>query len=100
MAIETEMIHDVRMIPTDGRPHLDKNIRQWMGDSVGHWEGNTLVIDTTNFTELNPFEGAQNLHVVERLTRVDPGHDSVSVHRGGSGDVDQAVVRGAAHYQD
>jgi len=42
-----------------------------MGDSVGHWEGNTLVVDTTNFTDLNPFEGAQNLHVVERLTRVD-----------------------------
>jgi hypothetical protein len=72
VAIETEMIHDVRMIPTDGRPHLDPSIRQWMGDSVGHWEGNTLVVDTTNFTDLNPFEGAQNLHVVERLTRVDP----------------------------
>jgi hypothetical protein len=71
VALETEMIHDVRMIPTDGRPHLPANIRQWMGDSVGHWEGNTLVVDTTNFTSLNPFEGAQNLHVVERLTRVD-----------------------------
>jgi len=70
--IETEMIHDARMIPTDGRPHISKNIRQWMGDSVGHWEGNTLVVDTTNFTELSPFPGAQNLHVVERLTRVDP----------------------------
>ena len=41
------------------------------GDSVGHWEGNTLVVDTTNFTDLSPFEDAQNLHVVERLTRVD-----------------------------
>ena len=71
VAIETEMIHDVRMIPTDGRPHISRNIRQWMGDSVGHWEGNTLVVDTTNFTDLNPFPGAQNLHVVERLTRVD-----------------------------
>jgi len=72
VAIEAEMIHDVRIIPTDGRPHLAKTIRQWMGDSVGHWEGNTLVVDTTNFTDLNPFEDAQNLHVVERLTRVDP----------------------------
>ena len=72
VAIEAEMIHDVRIIPTDGRPHLPKNIRQWMGDSVGHWEGNTLVVDTTNFTDLNPFEDAQNLHVVERLARVDP----------------------------
>lgn len=72
IAIEAEMIHDMRVIPTDGRPHIAKNIRQWMGDSVGHWEGNTLVIDTTNFTDLSPFEDAQNVHVVERLTRVDP----------------------------
>jgi hypothetical protein len=71
VAIETEEIHDVRMIPTDGRPHIPKNIRQWYGDSVGHWEGNTLVIDTTNFTDLSPFPGAQNLHMTERLTRAD-----------------------------
>lgn len=71
VAIETEEIHDARLIPTDGRRHVPSTIRQWMGDSVGHWEGNTLVVDTTNFTDLNPFEGAQNLHVVERLTRVD-----------------------------
>jgi hypothetical protein len=71
VAIETEEIHDARIIPLDGRPHLPKNIRQWLGDSVGHWEGNTLVIDTTNFTDLTPFAGAQNLHVVERITRTD-----------------------------
>ncbi len=71
VAIETEMIHEARVIPTDGRPHIANNIRLWLGDSVGHWEGNTLVVDTTNFTDLNPFEGAQNLHVVERFTRVD-----------------------------
>jgi hypothetical protein len=71
VAIETEEIHDARLIPTDGRRHVPSSIRQWMGDSVGHWEGNTLVVDTTNFTDLNPFEGAQNLHVVERLTRAD-----------------------------
>lgn len=71
VAIETEEIHDVRLIPLDGRPHLPKNIRQWSGDSVGHWEGNTLVVDTTNFTDLTPFPGAQNLHVVERITRTD-----------------------------
>ena len=69
LAIETEEIHDARVIPVNGRPHPAKNIRQWMGDSVGHWEGNTLVIDTTNFTDLTPFPGAQNLHVIERLTR-------------------------------
>jgi hypothetical protein len=72
VVIETEMIHDTRLIPTDGRPHIPSSIRQWLGDSVGHWEGDTLVIDTTNFTDLNPFRGAQNLHVIERLTRVDP----------------------------
>jgi hypothetical protein len=72
VVIEAEMIHDARIIPTDGRPHIAKNVKQWMGDSVGHWERNTLVIDTTNFTDLNPFEDAQNLHVIERLTRVDP----------------------------
>jgi hypothetical protein len=71
VAIEAEMIHDVRVIPTDGRPHLSKNVRQWYGDSRGHWEGNTLVIDTTNFNDQNPFPGAQNLHVIERLTPVD-----------------------------
>jgi hypothetical protein len=70
VAIETEMIHDARIIPTDGRAHIASGIRQWYGDSVGHWDGNTLVVDSTNFSELNPFPGAQNLHVVERLTRV------------------------------
>ena len=71
VAIEAEEIHDVRIIRLDGRPHLPKNIHQWLGDSVGHWEGDTLVVDTTNFTDLTPFPGAQNLHVIERITRVD-----------------------------
>jgi hypothetical protein len=70
VTIEAEMIHDTRVIPLDGHPHLNKNVRQWYGDSRGRWEGNTLVIDTTNFSDLNPFPGAQNLHVTERLTRV------------------------------
>jgi hypothetical protein len=72
VAILQEMIHDVRIIPTDGRPHLAKNIRLWMGDSRGHWEGNTLVVDVTNFTDKTGFRGSgENLHVVERFTRVD-----------------------------
>jgi hypothetical protein len=75
VAIETEEIHDVRVIPTNGRPHPAKSVRQWMGDSVGHWEGNTLVVDTTNFTDQTPFPGAQNLHVIERLTRT--GEDTL-----------------------
>ena len=72
VAILQEMIHDVRMIPTDGRPHIASNIRQWMGDSTGHWEGDTLVVDTTNFTDRTAFRGSSgNLHVVERFRRVD-----------------------------
>ena len=49
VTIMAEMVHDVRVVPLDGRPHLPSNIRQWKGDSRGHWDGNTLVIDTTNF---------------------------------------------------
>jgi hypothetical protein len=71
VAIETEEIHDARVIATNGRPHLAKSVHQWMGDSVGHWDGNTLVVDTTNFTDRTPFPGAQNLHVIERITRPD-----------------------------
>jgi hypothetical protein len=73
VAILVEMIHDVRMIPTDGSPHLPKNVRLWMGDPRGHWEGNTLVVDTTNFTDKTNFQGAdENLHLIERFTRVNP----------------------------
>jgi hypothetical protein len=71
--IVVEMIHDTRIIPTDGRPHLPSNIRQWMGDPRGRWEGNTLVVDTTNFTDRTNFRGSgENLHLVERFTRTGP----------------------------
>jgi hypothetical protein len=74
VAIFVEMIHDVRVIPTDGRPHLPANVRQWMGDPRGHWEGDTLVVDTTNFTAKTNFRGAdENLHLTERFTRTGPG---------------------------
>jgi hypothetical protein len=70
--ILVEMIHDVRLIPLDGRPHLAPGIHQWLGDSRGHWEGNTLVVDTTNFNGRTAFRGSsENLHLVERFTRVD-----------------------------
>jgi hypothetical protein len=70
--IFTEMIHDARVVPMDGRPHNSPNLRSWMGDSRGRWEGNTLVVDTTNFTDRTNFRGAgANLHLVERFTRVD-----------------------------
>jgi hypothetical protein len=71
IVILTEMIHDVRTVRMNAQ-HLPKNIRRWLGDSVGHWDGDTLVIDTTNFTNKTRFHGStENLHVVERLTRID-----------------------------
>ena len=72
VVILNEMIHDVRNIPTDGRPHLPASVRPWKGDSVGHWQGDTLVVDTTNFNDRTNFRGSgENLHLVERFTRVD-----------------------------
>lgn len=72
VAILIEMIHDVRIIPMDGRAHAPSNIRQWMGDSRGRWDGNTLVVTTTNFTGKTNFRGSsENLRLVERFTRVD-----------------------------
>jgi hypothetical protein len=66
-----ETIHEARIIPLDGRPHVSGSIRQWMGDSRGHWEGDTLVVDTTNFSPKTAFMGVSNdLHLVERFTRV------------------------------
>jgi hypothetical protein len=72
VAIMHEMNHSVRVIPIDGRPHLPAGIHQLKGDSIGHWEGDTLVVDSTNFSARNPFHGSgDKLHVVERFTRVD-----------------------------
>jgi hypothetical protein len=66
-----EVIHDARVIPLDGRPHLPSSVRQWQGDSRGRWDGNTLVVDTTNFSPKSYFLGStENLHLVERFTRV------------------------------
>ncbi len=68
-----EMIHDARVIPIDGQPHLNGGVRQLHGDSRGRWDGDTLVIETTNYSPQTSFRGASdNLHVVERLTRVGP----------------------------
>jgi hypothetical protein len=73
VAILMETIHDARVIPLDGRPHVGKDIKQWLGDSVGHFEGDTLVVDTTNYSPKSDFRGAhENLHIVERFTRVSP----------------------------
>jgi hypothetical protein len=79
VAIQVEMIHDVRVVPLDGRPHLNKAVAQWLGDSRGRWDGNTLVIDTTNFNDKVFERGAAwgfggTMHMVERFTRVDADH--------------------------
>jgi hypothetical protein len=74
VAIVQEMIHDTRVIPTDGRPHAPAEIRQWMGDSRGHWEGDTLVVETINYNPLTPFQQtpfSDVAKVTERFTRVD-----------------------------
>ena len=83
VAMHLEMNHDVRIVPLDGRPQLSKSVHQWMGSSRGRWEGNTLVVETTNFTNKTAsFSGrvaaggfergsAEHLRLIERFTRVD-----------------------------
>jgi hypothetical protein len=69
--ILVEMVHDIRIVRMNGT-HVASNVRQWLGDSIGHWEGDTLVVDTTNFTDKTRFRGSSpNLHVIERFKRVD-----------------------------
>src|SRR5437867_6323647 len=76
VVIAPEMIHSARIIPLDKRPHLPSNLRQWLGDTRGHWEGNTLVIETTNFRTDDGviFQNAnpETYRIVERFTRVGP----------------------------
>jgi hypothetical protein len=86
-----EMIHETRVIPLDGRPHVSSNIRLWNGDSRGHWEGKTLVVDTTNYNNkgsigtsaaterIKGIPQSEALHVVERFTRTAPGTISYEV---------------------
>jgi hypothetical protein len=70
VAITHEMVHDTRIIPLDGRAALSPKIHQWFGDSRGHWEGNTLVVETANFSDKTNYRGSgATLHLVERFTR-------------------------------
>jgi hypothetical protein len=79
VVILVEMIHDARIIPMDGQPHAPPNLQRWLGDSRGHWEGNTLVVETTNVRPAQPVRpgravfggGGEKFKVVERFTRVD-----------------------------
>jgi hypothetical protein len=82
VVIVSEMMHDTRVIPIsspissgplDGGPHLPENVRQWLGDSRGRWEGDTLVVETTNFTDKNPVAGSsKDMRLTERFTRTAP----------------------------
>ena len=73
IALFLEAIHEARIITLDGRPHTSPSARQWQGDSRGHWDGQTLVVDTTNFSAHNNFMGSSDhLHVIERFRRVSP----------------------------
>jgi hypothetical protein len=72
VVIHNEMGHEVRIIPLDRRPHLPQTMRQWTGDSRGHWEGDTLVVETTNFSEKNSFRGSgPHMILTERFGRLD-----------------------------
>ena len=76
VVILQELIHEARIVPLERRPHLSPGIRQWMGDARGHWEGDTLVVETTNFTDDNPFRGSgSTMRLVERFTRI--GADAI-----------------------
>jgi len=73
VTITYEMIHDTRVIPLDGSPHVSPAIRQYLGDARGHWEGNTLVVETTNFNGLVPYRGSsEHLKLIERFTPLGP----------------------------
>jgi hypothetical protein len=77
------MVHETRVIPLDGRPHPGKNVHLFMGDGRGHWEGNTLVIETTNFTDKTSIgvgiPHSEDLRLVERISRVAPNRLSYDV---------------------
>jgi hypothetical protein len=73
VVVATEMIHDARVIALDGRPHLPSVVKQWLGDSRGHWEGDTLVVDTTNYKPRSFMSiSSEKLHVTERWSRTGP----------------------------
>jgi hypothetical protein len=103
VVILMEMIHDARIIPTDGRAHQADGVRHWLGDSVGHWEGDTLVVETINFNDQMNFRGANvNLRVVERFTRSDEDtltyeftvEDETTWERSWSGEIPMLATQG------
>ncbi len=83
VAIIYEMIHETRVIPLDGRSHVGKSIRNYMGDARGHWDGNTLVVETTNFKDQIAYRGADGatLRLIERFKPVGPAYRRMVGHR-------------------
>tara|TARA_B100001179_G_scaffold152685_1_gene111123 strand:+ start:106 stop:573 length:468 start_codon:yes stop_codon:yes gene_type:complete len=72
VVLHNEMVHEVRFIPLDGRDHLPQEVRQLRGDSRGHWDGQTLVVETTNYTDRTSYMGSgDKMRLIERFTRVD-----------------------------
>jgi hypothetical protein len=83
IVISYEMVHDTRVIPLDNRPPLSDGIQLWMGDSRGHWEGDTLVVESRNFTDRTAVGGARHsekLRMTERFTRIDPEMIDYEIH--------------------
>ena len=87
VVISYEMVHDTRVIPLDGRPHIGSKIRQYLGDARGHWEGNTLVVETTNLTDQtsigangNGLRHSADMKIVERFTRNAPDELQYEIH--------------------
>ena len=79
IVIQTEMVNDHRVIPTNGGQALPDNMRLWKGDSRGEWEGDTFVVTTTNFTHLSRFSGTgENMRLTERFTRLDENRRNIS----------------------
>ena len=105
VAILNEMVHDARIIPIgrpmDGRPHLPRQIRLWRGDSRGHWEGDTLVVDTTNFIDQTSFRGTgPGVHLVERFTRVETDKLLYEYTIDDPESFERTLVRGDSHGKD
>ena len=71
VVILNEMVHDARVVPLDGRPHLPADLRQWIGSSRGHWDGDTLVVETINRRDESFRDSTRHLHLTERFTRAD-----------------------------
>ena len=102
VAIRYEMVHETRVIPLDGRPHVGSTIRSHMGDARGRWEGNTLVVETTNFRDESIYRNGNpaTLKLIERFTRTAAEPHRVGGDRRRSGDLDETVdVRDAADHE-